>query len=162
MESALRKQIIVIHDTRSTRGTVHVIARIAAGASRTTLQPVARAFLGGAGSPGGTRSPGAPAARRRALGAPARNVTVTFWDSTSALKTRLYNELILPAYKQRRPNYTVKYESITTGNLLQKLLAATATGTAPELFELGDWLLPTYFGRDLLDPLPAEAFGFKS
>ena len=44
-------------------------------------------------------------------------VTLTFWDSTSALKTKLYNELLLPTYKQRRPNYTVKYESITTGNL---------------------------------------------
>ena len=89
-------------------------------------------------------------------------VSLTFWDSTSALKTKLYSELILPSYKQRRPNYTVKYESITTGNLLQKLLAATATGTAPEIFELGDWYFPTYFDKDLLDPLPAEAFGHRS
>jgi multiple sugar transport system substrate-binding protein len=89
-------------------------------------------------------------------------VNVTFWDSTSALKTKLYTELLLPAYKLRRPTYTVKYESIATGSLLQKLLTATATGTAPELFEVGDWLFPAYFGRDLLAPLPAEAFGFRS
>ena len=93
---------------------------------------------------------------------PASPVTVTFWDSTSALKTKLYTERIIPAYKQRRPTYTVRYESIPTGNLLQKILAATAAGTAPEIFELGDWLLPTYFGRDLLDPVPPEAFGFQS
>lgn len=125
-------------------------------------RPSRRAFLGGAGSLAGLAALGH---RRRAAAdwaPPPRNVTITFWDSTSALKTRLYNELVLPGYKQRRPTYTVKYESIATGNLLQKLLAATASGTAPELFELGDWLLPTYFGRDLLDPLPAEAFGFKS
>jgi multiple sugar transport system substrate-binding protein len=93
---------------------------------------------------------------------PTGNISVTFWDSTSALKTKLYTERLLPAYKQRRPTYTVKYESIPTGNLLQKILAATATGTAPEIFEMGDWLLPTYFGRDLLDPVPPEAFGFPS
>ncbi len=93
---------------------------------------------------------------------PAGNVTVTFWDSTSALKTKLYTDRIIPAYKQRRPTYTVRYESIPTGNLLQKILAATAAGTAPEIFELGDWLLPTYFGRDLLDPAPPAAFGFQS
>jgi multiple sugar transport system substrate-binding protein len=93
---------------------------------------------------------------------PAGPVTATFWDSTSALKTKLYTNVILPSYKQLRPNYTVKYESITTGNLLQKLLAATSTGTAPEIFELGDWFFPTYFGRDILDPIPPEAFGHKS
>ena len=93
---------------------------------------------------------------------PEGNVTLTFWDSTSALKTKLYTTLLLPSYKQLRPNYTVKYESITTGNLLQKLLAATATGTAPEIFELGDWFFPTYFDKDLLDPIPPEAFGFKT
>ena len=93
---------------------------------------------------------------------PAGPVTATFWDSTSALKTKLYTTVILPSYKQLRPSYTVKYESITTGNLLQKLLAATSTGTAPEIFELGDWFFPTYFGRDILDPIPPEAFGHKS
>ncbi len=93
---------------------------------------------------------------------PKGDLVLTFWDSTSALKTKLYTNLILPSYKQLRPTYTIKYESITTGNLLQKLLAATATGTAPEIFELGDWYFPTYFDKDLLDPLPPEAFGHKS
>ncbi len=121
-----------------------------------------RALLAGAGSAAalGVLGHGRRAGAEWSL--PPGNVQVTFWDSTSALKTKLYNEVILPGYRQRRPNYAVKYESITTGNLLQKLLAATATGTAPEIFELGDWFFPTYFGRDLLEPLPAEAFGFKS
>ena len=48
---------------------MHVIARIAARASRTTLQPVAARLPGGSGQSGGARSPGAPAARRRGLGA---------------------------------------------------------------------------------------------
>ena len=77
---------------------------------------------------------------------PASPVTVTFWDSTSALKTKLYTERIIPAYKQRRPTYTVRYESIPTGNLLQKILAATAAGTAPEIFELGTGFSPPTSG----------------
>src|SRR5262245_19851225 len=114
---------------------------------------------------GGAAAAAALGAGRRA-GAdwplPKGDVSLTFWDSTSALKTKLYTTQILPAYRQLRPAYTVKYESITTGNLLQKLLAATATGTAPEIFELGDWYFPTYFDKDLLDPIPPEAFGYRS
>ncbi len=93
---------------------------------------------------------------------PAGNINLTFWDSTSHLKVALYNQFLLPAYKQLRPSYTVKYESIATADLLQKLLAATATGTAPEIFELGDWFFPTYFAKDLLDPAQPEAFGHRS
>jgi multiple sugar transport system substrate-binding protein len=93
---------------------------------------------------------------------PPGSVNATFWDSTSQLKVALYNRFLLPSYKQQRPNYTIKYEAIATADLLQKLLAATATGTAPEIFELGDWFFPTYFAKNLLDPVPPEAFGYKS
>jgi multiple sugar transport system substrate-binding protein len=93
---------------------------------------------------------------------PSGNVNLTFWDSTSQLKIALYNQYLLPSYKQLRPAYAVKYEAIATADLLQKLLAATATGTAPEIFELGDWFFPTYFAKDLLDPVPPEAFGYRS
>ena len=93
---------------------------------------------------------------------PGGNVGATFWDSSSALKAKLYNDLILPSYRQLRPNYSIKYESFATDSLLRKLLVATATGTAPEIFELGDWYFPAYFGKGLLDPVPPEAFGQAS
>jgi multiple sugar transport system substrate-binding protein len=121
-----------------------------------------RALLTGAASAAALAAVGPSRPAGADWSPPAGPVTLTFWDSTSAPKTRLYTERIIPAYKQQRPTYTVRYESIPTGNLLQKILAATAAGTAPELFELGDWLLPTYFGRDLLEPVPSEAFGFPS
>jgi multiple sugar transport system substrate-binding protein len=121
-----------------------------------------RRFLVGSGLAAGL----AALERRRPAAAdwvlPSEAVSVTFWDSTSAPKTRLYNERIIPSYRQRRPIYTVRYENIATGNLLQRLVTAAASGTAPEIFELGDWLFPTYFGRDLLDSVPAQAFGFPS
>src|SRR5262245_32792177 len=93
---------------------------------------------------------------------PTGPVSATFWDSTSHLKIALYNNFLLPAYKKQHPGYTIKYEAIATADLLQKLLAATATGTAPEIFELGDWFFPTYFAKNLLDPVPPEAFGYRS
>ncbi len=121
-----------------------------------------RRFLRVAGGAAAATVLGASARAGAEWALPGGNVSLTFWDSTSALKSKLYTTLLLPAYKQLRPGYTVKYESITTGNLLQKLLAATATGTAPEIFELGDWFFPTYFDKDLLDPIPPEAFGLRS
>src|SRR5262245_23719161 len=98
------------------------------------------------GLAGGSAAAGILGAARRAQGQwapPSGSMTLTFWDSTSQLKVALYNQFLLPGYKQLRPNYTVRYESIATADLLQKLLAATATGTAPEIFELGDWFFPT-------------------
>ena len=121
-----------------------------------------RRFLRAAAGAAAVAAGGAPMPARTDWTLPAGPVSATFWDSTSALKTKLYTNVILPSYRTLRPQYSIKYESITTVNLLQKLLAATATGTAPEIFELGDWFFPTYFGRNLLDPIPPEAFGGKS
>ena len=92
-----------------------------------------RALLGGIGSAAGLGILG----HGRRAGAqwvlPQGNVNLTFWDSTSALKTKLYTTLLLPSYKQLRPNYTVKYESITTGNLL-----AEAPGSHGDRHRAGD------------------------
>jgi multiple sugar transport system substrate-binding protein len=89
-------------------------------------------------------------------------ITVTMWDSTEDTKQDLYNKTLIPEYQKLRPNVTIKYESQSTFEVLQKLLTATATGTAPDIFELNDTYLPTYFSKNLLDPLPPEAFGFKT
>jgi multiple sugar transport system substrate-binding protein len=121
-----------------------------------------RQFIGAAGGAAALAAIGTARSAGAELKLPPGPMTATFWDSTSQLKVALYNKFLLPSYKQLRPNYTIKYEAIATADLLQKLLAATATGTAPEIFELGDWFFPTYFAKNLLDPVPAEAFGYKS
>lgn len=93
---------------------------------------------------------------------PTGNVTLHVWDTTEKTKATLYQQVLLPNYKKLHPNVTVDYQSISTADLLQKLLAALTAGTGPEVFALGDWFMPTYFDKNLLDPVPPEAFGHKS
>ena len=89
-------------------------------------------------------------------------ITVSMWDSTEDTKQKLFNEQLIPEYKKLRPNVTIKYEAQSTNDLLQKLLAVTAVGTAPDIFELNDTFLPTYFARNVLEPLPPQAFGYNT
>jgi multiple sugar transport system substrate-binding protein len=103
----------------------------------------------------------APAATRQ-WPLPSGEITINLWDSAEQTKARLYKETLLPEYKKLRPNVTINYESISTGDMLQKLLVALSTGTGPELFVLTDWFMPTYFSKNLLDPVPPQAFGYKS
>jgi multiple sugar transport system substrate-binding protein len=93
---------------------------------------------------------------------PTGNVTLRVWDTTEKTKAALFQEVLLPSYRKLHPNVTVDYQPISTSDLLQKLLAALTAGTAPEVFTLADWFLPTYFDKNLLDPVSPEAFGAKS
>ncbi|HSF05987.1 MAG TPA: extracellular solute-binding protein [Methylomirabilota bacterium] len=93
---------------------------------------------------------------------PTAKVTLRIWDTTEKTKAALYQEVLVPSYMKRRPNVTVDYQSVSTADLQQKLLAALTAGTGPDVFTLADWFLPTYFDKNLLDPVPPDAFGAKS
>ena len=107
----------------------------------------------------GTAQPAAPAAR---AAYPTKEITLHVWDTAEQTKAELYRTVLIPEYKKLHPNVTVDYQSISTADLLQKLLATLTAGTGPEVFTLGDWFLPTYFDKKLLDPVSPEAFGYKS
>ena len=93
---------------------------------------------------------------------PTGNVTLHVWDTAEQTKAELYRTVLIPEYAKLHPNVTVDYQSISTADLMQKLLATLTAGTGPEVFTLGDWFMPTYFDKKLLDPAPPEAFGYKS
>src|SRR5262245_314329 len=66
----------------------------------------------------------------------------------------------MPEYQKLNPNVTIKYETIS--GLSYKLSVALATGTAPTIFTLPDFLLPTALEVGALDPLPPAAWGQSS
>ena len=69
-----------------------------------------------------------------------RPVTVTYWDGVENVKNELLTKKLIPEYQQLHPNVTIKYETIS--GLGNKLPVALATGTAPTIFTLPDFLLP--------------------
>jgi multiple sugar transport system substrate-binding protein len=93
---------------------------------------------------------------------PTKEITLRVWDTAEQTKAELYRTVLIPEYKKRHPNVTIDYQSISTADLLQKLLATLTAGTGPEVFTLGDWFLPTYYDKKLIDPVVPEAFGYKS
>ena len=91
---------------------------------------------------------------------PTRPITLTYWDSADNVKNGLLSKKLIPEYQKLRPNVTIRYEVIA--GLAPKMLVALSTGTAPELFEVADFLLPIVLESNVLDPLPPEAWGETS
>ena len=86
-----------------------------------------------------------------------RPVTVTYWDGVENVKNELLSKKLIPEYQQLHPNVTIKYETIS--GLGNKLPVALATGTAPTIFTLPDFLLPMAVEVNALDALPPAAWG---
>jgi multiple sugar transport system substrate-binding protein len=72
----------------------------------------------------------------------------------------LLGKKIVPEYQALRPAVSLKYE--TMSGLWQKLLVGLATGTAPTLFTLPDFLLAAALEAGALDPVPPAAWGESS
>jgi multiple sugar transport system substrate-binding protein len=91
---------------------------------------------------------------------PTRPVTVTYWDGVENVKNELMIKKLIPEYQQAHPNVTIKYEPIS--GVSYKLSVALATGTAPTIFTLPDFLLPVALEVGSLDPVPPAAWGQPS
>jgi multiple sugar transport system substrate-binding protein len=100
---------------------------------------------------------GAAGAQSPAWSVPTNPVTVTYWDGVENVKNELLQKKLIPEYQQLHPNVTIKYETIS--GLGNKLPVALATGTAPTIFTLPDFLLPMAVEVNALDPLPPAAWG---
>jgi multiple sugar transport system substrate-binding protein len=103
---------------------------------------------------------GAAGAQSAAWTTPTEPVTLTYWDSADSVKNELLARRLIPEYQQLRPNVTIRYEVVP--GLSSKVLVAVGTGTAPEIFEVADFLLPKLLEARALEPLPPAAWGHAS
>lgn len=65
-------------------------------------------------------------------------------------------------YTERFPNITVDFQYFTFSDLGKKISVGFATGTAPDGFTTGDWLMPTWLARQLIAPLDVQQLGYAS
>jgi ABC-type glycerol-3-phosphate transport system substrate-binding protein len=65
-------------------------------------------------------------------------------------------------YTERYPNIKVEFQYFTFTDLGKKVSVGFATGTAPDGFTTGDWLMPTWLSRKLIAPLDVQQLGYSS
>jgi ABC-type glycerol-3-phosphate transport system substrate-binding protein len=128
------------------------MSRLCSAVAGLSLAVVSGLVLGVMGGPVAAQSTGWTLA--------AGPITLTYWDSADNVKNEILAKKLIPEYQRLHPNVTIKYEVIA--GLAPKMLVALSTGTAPELFEVADFLLPIVLETNVLDPLPPAAWGQTS
>jgi len=65
-------------------------------------------------------------------------------------------------YMEKNPHVKVDFQWFTFADLGKKVSVGYATGTAPDGFVTGDWLMPTWLARNLIAPLDVKLLGYSS
>lgn len=94
-------------------------------------------------------------------GAPASAVELTLWHHTYPPAEEFIKQKAAE-FTKLHPDVTFKFESDPHGDYEVKLLAAFASGNAPDMINVLDYLYPKYVQKGLLAEISPTAFGVKS
>jgi multiple sugar transport system substrate-binding protein len=86
---------------------------------------------------------------------------LTFWTWENP-QQRPWLHKRIQQYTQQYPNISVEFQYFTFSDLGKKVSVGFATGTAPDGFTTGDWLMPTWLARKLIAPLDVQQLGYSS
>jgi len=92
---------------------------------------------------------------------PTEPVTIEIWWHEYGPFTAHVKQLI-DAYKQVRPNVTVKPTVTSSADINQKLTVALATGTGPDIMDNDASFYSLYYSKGVLEPLNLDVFGVES
>jgi ABC-type glycerol-3-phosphate transport system substrate-binding protein len=99
---------------------------------------------------------------RRAVAQPAKApMKLTFWTWENP-QQRPWLHKRITQYTEKNPNVSVDFQWFTFSDLGKKVSVGYATGTAPDGFTTGDWLMPTWLARNLIAPLDVQRLGYSS
>ena len=102
------------------------------------------------------------ASPRRAAAQPTKApIKLTFWTFENP-QQRPWLQKRITQYMEKNPNVKVDFQWFTFTDLGKKVSVGYATGTAPDGFTTGDWLMPTWLSRNLIAPLDVQALGYSS
>ena len=99
--------------------------------------------------------------RRVAAQATKAPIKLTFWTWENP-QQRPWIQKRITQYMEQHPNVKVDFQWFTFTDLGKKVSVGYATGTAPDGFATGDWLMPTWLSRNLIAPLDVQALGYPS
>jgi multiple sugar transport system substrate-binding protein len=86
---------------------------------------------------------------------------LTFWTWENP-QQRPWLHKRIQQYTQQHPNIAVEFQYFTFSDLGKKVSVGFATGTAPDGFTTGDWLMPTWLARNLIASLDVQQLGYAS
>jgi ABC-type glycerol-3-phosphate transport system substrate-binding protein len=86
---------------------------------------------------------------------------LTFWTWENP-QQRPWLHKRITQYTEKHPNIKVDFQWFTFTDLGKKVSVGYATGTAPDGFTTGDWLMPTWLARNLIAPLDVKQLGYPS
>jgi ABC-type glycerol-3-phosphate transport system substrate-binding protein len=102
------------------------------------------------------------AAPRRGAAQPTRApLKLTFWTWENP-QQRPWLHKRITQYTENHPSIKVDFQWFTFTDLGKKVSVGFATGTAPDGFTTGDWLMPTWLARNLIAPLDVRQLGYPS
>lgn len=101
----------------------------------------------------------APAGRAYAQGrAP---VSLAFWMFENP-QQRPWVQKRMRIYTEQNPHVKLDFQAFPFTDLGKKLSVGFATGTAPDGFISGDWLMPLWLSRNLAAPMDVTRLGYSS
>ena len=101
-------------------------------------------------------------ATSRAWGQAAKpKVALVFWTWENP-QQRPYIFKRIKLYTEAHPSVQVDTQHFAFSDLGKKVSVGFATGTAPDGFATGDWLMPSWLARNLIAPLEPAALGYAS
>ena len=101
------------------------------------------------------------ATRTRVFAQPKAPTTLSFWTFDNP-QQRPWLHKRVNQYMEKNPNVKVDFQWFTFADLGKKVSVGYATGTAPDGFVTGDWLMPTWLARNLIAPLDVKLLGYSS
>src|SRR3989442_4136145 len=101
------------------------------------------------------------AIRTRGFAQPKAPITLSFWTFDNP-QQRPWLHKRVNQYMEKNPNVKVDFQWFTFADLGKKVSVGYATGTAPDGFVTGDWLMPTWLARNLIAPLDVKLLGYPA
>src|SRR3984893_18012598 len=125
-----------------------------------TGSPTRRDVVRGIGVAGLGAAASAPLGRR-AFAQAKKPVNISFWTFDNP-QQRPWLHKRVKMYMEQTPHVKVDFQWFTFADLGKKVSVGYATGTAPDGFVTGDWLMPTWLARNLIAPLDVKLLGYSS
>jgi len=104
---------------------------------------------------------GAAIAPRRGYAQGKAPIALNFWTFENP-QQRPWLHKRVKLFMEKNPNVKIDFQAFQFTDLGKKVSVGFATGTAPEGFVTGDWLMPTWFARKLIAPLDLGKLGYAS
>ena len=119
-----------------------------------------RSFLKGVGALG-LGLAAAPSMDRLAFAQPKGPLKLSFWTWQNP-QQHTWIQKRVKMFMEKNKGIQVDWQYFTFTDLGKKISVGYATGTAPEGFATGTWLMPTWLSRNMIAPMDIKRLGYSS